>query len=159
MVKKIISVFAVFVFFLATAAYAARFQHNGDGTVTDNKTGLMWQLRAPTKLMNWHTAMEYCENLVLAGHNDWCLPSEKELHELSGAYFHNPQNFLNYFPDTRDYFYWTSTKAPFGGPCDPPGYSFCEAFYTDKDKIISLDYCMRREYLLRAVRNGSRTNN
>ena len=40
------------------------FTDNGDGTVTDTSTGLMWQ-QTSTNYMNWEQALLYCEGLVL----------------------------------------------------------------------------------------------
>ena len=48
---------------------------NGDGTVTDNVTGLMWQQAVPTATYSWAGAVTYCSTLTLAGHSDWRLPS------------------------------------------------------------------------------------
>jgi len=52
---------------------------NGDGTVTDNVTGLMWQQVVSTTTYNWAQALAYCPKLTLAGHSDWRLPSRIEL--------------------------------------------------------------------------------
>ncbi len=55
------------------------FADNGDGTVTDRATGLMWMQKDSRRGMNWKDALEYAENLVYAGYNDWRLPDAKEL--------------------------------------------------------------------------------
>lgn len=51
---------------------------NGDGTVSDNNTGLMWQQVPPEAFYTWEEAQSYAENLVLGGHDDWRLPTMKE---------------------------------------------------------------------------------
>jgi len=53
----------------------------GDGTVTDNCTGLMWQ-KETAGASSWCDALEYCENLSFAGHADWRLPNVLELHSI-----------------------------------------------------------------------------
>jgi hypothetical protein len=58
------------------------FVHNGDGTVTDIATGLMWQQADSGHGMNWEDALAYAENLELAGYTDWRLPNAKELQSL-----------------------------------------------------------------------------
>ena len=58
------------------------FANNGDGTVTDRATGLMWMLKDSGKGMNWEAALSYAENLVYAGYNDWRLPDAKELQSI-----------------------------------------------------------------------------
>jgi hypothetical protein len=55
------------------------FTDNGDATVTDNVTGLMWGQEQSTQSMSWSDAKTYCSNLVLGGYDDWRLPSLKEL--------------------------------------------------------------------------------
>ncbi|MGX9416501.1 Lcl C-terminal domain-containing protein [Vibrio sp. WJH972] len=64
---------------------------NGDGTVSDLATGLMWMKydsgffrTGPTGdgRMDWLSAMNYCENLLFAGHDDWRLPDAKQLHSI-----------------------------------------------------------------------------
>ena len=55
------------------------FVDNGDGTITDQATGLMWMQKDNGKPMNWQEALEYAENLVYAGYDYWRLPNAKEL--------------------------------------------------------------------------------
>ena len=48
---------------------ARRAMLDGDGTVTDNNTGLMWQREMDDK-MSWNDAVTYAENSTLAGYDD-----------------------------------------------------------------------------------------
>ena len=62
---------------------APRFIDNGDGTVTDVATGLMW-VKDPMAAglgspLYWYDAIDACENLQFAGHDDWRLPNINEL--------------------------------------------------------------------------------
>lgn len=59
-----------------------QFVDNGDGTVTDNATGLTWMKADSRRPMNWQQALAYAENLELAGHDDWRLPNAKELQSI-----------------------------------------------------------------------------
>jgi hypothetical protein len=59
-----------------------RLTANGDGTVTDAATGLLWQQADDGETRDWEHALGYCENLVLAGRDDWRLPSVKELQSI-----------------------------------------------------------------------------
>ena len=59
----------------------ASYTDNGDGTVTDNVTGLMWQ-QDPGEKMTWTQAVEMLEDFELAGYTDWRLPTIKELYSL-----------------------------------------------------------------------------
>ncbi|MCP4716300.1 MAG: DUF1566 domain-containing protein, partial [Deltaproteobacteria bacterium] len=54
---------------------------NGDGTVTDVNTGLMWQ-QDPGSKMSWDAAVSGAETFVLGGYTDWRLPTIKELYSL-----------------------------------------------------------------------------
>jgi hypothetical protein len=47
--------------------------------VTDETTGLMWQRAALGDMYRWSQARNHCEDLKLAGHSDWRLPSRLEL--------------------------------------------------------------------------------
>ncbi|MDX1351316.1 MAG: DUF1566 domain-containing protein, partial [Putridiphycobacter sp.] len=58
------------------------FVDNGDGTITDEATGLMWQQADDSNKRDWENALSYAENLTLAGYNDWRLPNAKELQSI-----------------------------------------------------------------------------
>ncbi len=58
------------------------FVDNGDGTVTDAATGLMWQQGDSGVGLNWEDALAYAENLTDSGFNDWRLPNAKELQSI-----------------------------------------------------------------------------
>jgi hypothetical protein len=55
------------------------FTDNGDDTVTDAATGLVWTKGDSGSGMTWEDALAYAENLVFGGHDDWRLPNAKEL--------------------------------------------------------------------------------
>jgi len=58
------------------------FVGNGNGTISDNATGLVW-LQADSGVgMNWADALTYCEDLSAAGFDDWRLPNAKELQSI-----------------------------------------------------------------------------
>lgn len=58
------------------------FHDNGDGTVTDNATGLTWMKADSGMTMNWGEALAYAEAFEYAGHDDWRLPNAKELQSI-----------------------------------------------------------------------------
>ena len=58
------------------------FVDNGDNTITDNATGLMWQQGDSAGTYDWEGALNYCESLDLSGYNDWRLPNAKELQSI-----------------------------------------------------------------------------
>jgi len=58
------------------------FEDNGDGTVTDNATGLMWMQNDDGEGMVWEDALSYAEDFEYADHKDWRLPNAKELQSI-----------------------------------------------------------------------------
>ncbi|MBI9049599.1 MAG: DUF1566 domain-containing protein [Anaerolineaceae bacterium] len=67
------------------------YTNNGDGTIMDNVTGLIWQQSADTDgdgdidandKMSYDSAVNYCENLSYANQDDWQLPTIKQLFSL-----------------------------------------------------------------------------
>jgi len=102
------------------------YTNNGDGTITDNNTGLVWQKTPPKNKMFYDQAKKYVKNLKLAGYTDWRLPTIKEsfsLAMLDGKL--DPKNIKNAKPYINStYFdfaydkhkpytgsYWTSTMC------------------------------------------------
>ena len=53
---------------------------NGDGTIADQVTGLMWQ--KAYKVMTYEEAVERIKTFNLANHMDWRIPTIKELYSL-----------------------------------------------------------------------------
>ena len=58
------------------------FLDNGDGTVTDQATGLMWMQSDSGEGMDWQEALAYAESNKTAGFDDWRLPDVKELQSI-----------------------------------------------------------------------------
>jgi len=58
------------------------FVDNGDGTISDLATGLMWQMADDGQTRDWEDALSYAESLDLAGYDDWRLPDVKELQSI-----------------------------------------------------------------------------
>jgi len=61
------------------------FVDNGDSTITDNATGLMWSKNDSRTGMNWQSALAWAQTKNSAnylGHNDWRLPNAKELQSI-----------------------------------------------------------------------------
>jgi hypothetical protein len=61
------------------------FHDNGDGTITDRATGLVWSKSDSGKGMNWQEALAWAQRKnaeKFLGHDDWRLPSVKELQSI-----------------------------------------------------------------------------
>ena len=98
------------------------FVDNGDGTVSDLATGLMWQKCDDGRGRDWREALDYAEHLQLAGYHDWRLPDQKELHSIVDYRFIPAIHPVFPMSDPRAWF-WSST--PF---IDMPGQAVYIAF-------------------------------
>ena len=129
------------------------FVDNGDGTITDNATGLMWQQADSGSTLDWENALAYADNSSLAGHDDWRLPNIKELQSIVD-YTHSPSANeaanqgpaidTDFFQITElpsgttnystDYgYFWSSTSAYFGTQSPEYYYAWYVAFGTAVD--------------------------
>lgn len=122
---------ALLALLLALPAQAA-FTDNGDGTVTDTVTGLMWDkcswgqsndADCSGGAASTHTWAQALGVAVAAnganykGRNDWRLPNRNELESLVKIDAFNPAIDTAAFPNTVNSFYWSSTNyAP--GPAE-----------------------------------------
>jgi len=121
------------------------FSDNGDGTVADMTTGLMWQ-QTETKATSWAKALAYCENLDLAGYNDWRLPNIRELLSLVDDSRNKPSIDKANFPGCRPDIYWSSTTHS-----AYPGFAWYVSF---NDGQVHGSGHKGRGYYVRAVRGG-----
>jgi hypothetical protein len=64
---------------------ARRFINNGNGTVMDMQTGMMWADRDNGSPINWSDAKSYCESYRGGGYTDWRMPRWGELEKLYDA--------------------------------------------------------------------------
>ena len=97
-----------------------RFTDNGDGTITDNRTRLMWTKDAGTPtvgscaggIKTWQGALDYvtCLNGINhLGHSDWKLPGVKELISLVDYSRFGPALPLSRpFLNVQSGIYWSS---------------------------------------------------
>lgn len=60
---------------------APSYQNNGNGTITDNNTGLMW-IQARGNKITWDSAFILAAQCNTGGYNDWRVPTIKELYSL-----------------------------------------------------------------------------
>lgn len=84
---------------------------NGDGTISDDVTGLMWQQEDDDTTRTWYDAMSYCNDLTLGGYSDWRLPSKKELISIVDYGTYNPSIDTTYFSGTNASDCWSSTPS------------------------------------------------
>ena len=66
-----------------TGSYGAnQYMDNGDGTISDLSTGLVWMQADSGRAMSWEEALAYAESFEAAGYSDWRLPNAKELQSI-----------------------------------------------------------------------------
>jgi len=117
---------------------------NGNGTVTDTSTGLMWQ-QDGSNHKNWKDALAYCEDLGLGDYTDWRLPTIKEIKSLVDDSRYNPAINITFFSSTVSSVYWSSTTN-----ADDTNNAWGVNFYDGYD-----DYYYKSDsYYVRAVRGG-----
>jgi len=120
------------------------FTDNGDATITDNSTGLMWTKDDSGEGIDWEDALVYSEGSEIAGYADWRLPNVKELQSIvdygysPGATdptqvgpainpMFNCTPIINEAGDDDYAYYWTSTSANFTSG-EPYYYAWYVAF-------------------------------
>lgn len=123
-----------------------RYIDNGDGTITDNATGLMWVQDAAGAGGNfgvpltWQDALDFCWTLDFGGHaDDWRLPNIKELISITDYGLVNKAIdpiFLNILAN----YYWSSTTYK-----DIDAYAWFSYFYAGD---IMYDDKMMEKYVL-----------
>jgi hypothetical protein len=86
------------------------FTDNGDGTIKDNYTGLIWQKNQSPNTMTWEEALIYASGLSLAGKSDWRLPNIKELQSLNDVKLKTPSINKAFFPNIASGNFWSSTS-------------------------------------------------
>lgn len=95
------------------------FRDNGDGTVTDSRSGLFWQRNVPASFepacgaassvgsCTWAQAKNYCTGLALAGRS-WRLPTAAELESIVDDSQSGTAISPNAFPDTPGSYFWAA---------------------------------------------------
>lgn len=117
---------------------------NGDGTISDNSTGLMWMQDDNGEGIDWEAALAYAEGSDVAGYSDWRLPNVKELQGIVD-YGYSPSAtdaskvgpaidpmfictpIINEAGNDDYGYYWTSTSANFTSG-EPYYYAWYVAF-------------------------------
>jgi hypothetical protein len=94
----------------AGAPNPASYADNGNGTVTDIVTKLMWQQTVPTTTYTWADAIAYCPTLTLGSFSDWRLPSLIELTSIQDLGRSAPTINTTYFPmPSGSNAFWSAT--------------------------------------------------
>ena len=104
----------------------------------------MWQQDTAPSGYSWQDALPYCENLTLAGYNDWRLPDINELQSLVDYSRYLP-SIDPVFSNTVSSYHWSSTSYAYG-----PSYACVVSFYEG----ATGGYGKSNSFYVRAVRGG-----
>ena len=131
------------------------FTNNGNGTVTDNVTELMWQREHDETTYSWYKATgtmhsteningatDVCGDLKLAGYMDWRLPTVNELMLIADSSNKQPAIDTSFFPNTSSS-YWSSTTY---------ATDYGQSWYVSFDYGGIDESYMNRLYYVRCVR-------
>ena len=107
-----------------------RYTDNGDGTISDHQTGLMWSkcsygqtydandansdgiiCEGSPAFGTWQQAFAWAADSTDHGHSDWRLPNIKELGSIVDFGSAKPAINQNIFPNTASGPYWSSTPS------------------------------------------------
>jgi|GEM_PF-5431017 len=95
------------------------FKDNGNGTITDQATGLMWQKSGTDKaIKKYEAAKDYIRELNrkgFAGYSDWRLPTVDELKTLLKPKEMNGDLYIDPIFDNKQRYCWTSDTRSSGG--------------------------------------------
>jgi hypothetical protein len=116
------------------------YKDNGDGTVTDLVTGLMWT-QDPGEKMTFNEAVKNASICKVAGHADWRLPTIKELYSLILLNGTDPD------PMSRD----ASKLKPF---IDDSVFKFTYGKEEDGDRIIDSQFATSTKYVSTTMRGA-----
>lgn len=124
---------------------------NGDGTISDSRTGLIWQQVENGEEMNYEDAVAFCEGLTLAGHNDWRLPTKEELVALAQI---GDEQLQAFFPGLQQERYWAFThRSELVWAESPDRIAYTVDFDPDSGNYCSPNTYFRvYDYFVRAVR-------
>lgn len=84
---------------------------NGDGTVSDDVSGLVWEQTHSAFTYTLTEADDYCSELDLGGHGDWRVPSYFELFSIVDFGRTFPALDVTRFPNTSNGSFWTMTPG------------------------------------------------
>lgn len=85
----------------------AIYRDNGNQTITDLITGLVWTETGEEPQQRWQDAIDYCDELVHAGVDNWRLPSKVELESIVN--YNKTYSAIDEVFSCQSAFYWSST--------------------------------------------------
>ncbi len=101
------------------------FTDHGNGTVTHNRTGLMWMkcvlgqsgsdcTTGSANAYTWDQALQTPVGFSYAGYSDWRVPNIKELASIAETACYSPAINLSVFPNTPASYVWSASPSTYG---------------------------------------------
>ena len=131
--------------FTAVAQAGGGYVDNQDGTISDPEHGVMWQKADDGVERSWREAGQYCEALVLAGHDDWTLPKAYQLEGLIDT-AHSPT--IDPLFAVKASYYWSATDSA----SSPDSAKYVNFFYGN-----TYPYSKDNPYYVLCVREAAAT--
>jgi len=124
-----------------------RFVDNGDGTITDTLSELVWQKEDDGKRRTLAESEAYCGGLSLGGYNHWRIPTIVELRLIA-------TEWKQIFPTAKDdQPYWSSTLVRNPGWEPQAGEKHKYVAYVLFSNGLENTYFLYNKYYTRAVRS------
>ena len=119
-----------------------KFQDNGDGTITDLSSGLVWQ-KDDNEPKSWEDALSSCESI------GWKLPNIRELESITDTTNVNPWNEVF---NARALTYWSSTSM-----AKRPGFVWVTIADLQHEGFLEINSASKDidQLSFRCVRDGS----
>ncbi len=119
------------------------------GTVTDLRTGLVWEQNPDVAVYAFVDGAAHCADLSLAGRDDWRVPSVKELQTVVDESRRSPTIDTSAFPDTASDVFWTSSPIELYTAAWFVDFDSGWVYYHDGDFMY---HDLENEYRVRCVR-------
>jgi hypothetical protein len=128
------------------------FVDNGDGTITDRATGLMWEQKGTERKKGWYHAKKYVKTInkkKFAGYKDWRIPTIEELYSLLQPDT-NQELYIHPVFATKPSLCWSMDKSNMPNP-----------WAINQPRMVTLDFkkgTVSDAYTGTAIAGGSATN-
>lgn len=121
----------------------ASFTDNGDNTISDSQTGLMWEKSASSDNMTWSEALSSCDSKIISVFNDWRVPTVAELQTLVDYSANNPSWSSVFVGDTIGInSYWTAHESAVVGQYWTLSFNIGTLGYVNPDSVRN-NRCVR----------------
>lgn len=131
---------------VAESSPTTAFVVNGDGTLSDTRTGLTWMQCSVGQTwlngacigdaseLNWQQALQFAHGFQFANQDGWRLPNLKELATITERACVRPAINESLFPNTPSDDFWSSTPSAMD-----PARAWVVAFFNSSNSLKQKD--------------------